>query len=174
MVYKLMGSDFFINNAVTGLNLSYSVLGKTITNFAIDKTAGGLFTSGSSIQSLNDDIGQLKKKNIGGIGNYVVEGIEEMNEDYINKVHSDLIQAIDALTQGNTETIQTEGHLAIKLTSLISLDLMRKFSQAQEFFCETLMKQGHSDYKTHQGTNVDKLRHDFKELLGDSYIEEEF
>jgi hypothetical protein len=78
-VYKIMGSDLFINNALKWMNLSYKVLGKTVTNFAINKSAGGLFTSGSSLDQLEKDINNFKKRQVGGIANYVVEGLTTMN-----------------------------------------------------------------------------------------------
>ena len=128
-VYKLMGSDLFINHALTGMDWSYRVLGKTLTNFGINVSVGSLFTAGSSLASLEKDIVLLRERNVGGIANYVVEGIEEWNEDFINEVHSSLISAVDTLTQQNQEAITTEGHLAIKLTSMINIQLMTKVSR---------------------------------------------
>lgn len=51
-VYKLMGSDMFINNSLSMINLSYKVLGKNLTNFAINNSVASLFTSGESTTSL--------------------------------------------------------------------------------------------------------------------------
>ena len=42
-----------------------------------------MFTSGPTINTLLQDISRLEKRNIGGIGNYVVEGLETMNEEKI-------------------------------------------------------------------------------------------
>jgi hypothetical protein len=49
LCYKLMGSDLFINSSLTILNTVYKVLGIRLTNFAINKTIGQLFTSGETI-----------------------------------------------------------------------------------------------------------------------------
>lgn len=75
-----MSSNIFINYSLGGMNLSYKLLGKTMTNWLIDKTAGGLFTSGPTINTLLKDISSLEKRKVGGVGNYVVEGLETMND----------------------------------------------------------------------------------------------
>ena len=79
----MMSSSFFINYSMGGLRLSYRLLGKTLTNWIVNKSAGDLFTSGPNTNTLIRDIYHLEKRNIGGIGNYVVEGIETMNEEKI-------------------------------------------------------------------------------------------
>lgn len=48
-VYKLMSSNLFINYSLGLMNLCYKILGVRITNFAINKSVGSLFTSGESI-----------------------------------------------------------------------------------------------------------------------------
>ena len=48
-VYKLMGSNLFINYSLGLMNVSYRLLGVRLTNFAINKSVGSLFTSGESI-----------------------------------------------------------------------------------------------------------------------------
>lgn len=49
-----------------------------------------------------------------------------MNEAIIEKVYNDLMESITALTEGPSK----EGHLAIKLTSMISIDIMTRVSRA--------------------------------------------
>jgi hypothetical protein len=51
-IYRMMSSNVFINYALSGMNFAYSVLGKTLTNFLINKTAGSVFTSGETLQTL--------------------------------------------------------------------------------------------------------------------------
>lgn len=51
-----MASNLFINNAVFGMNLAYKVLGVKMTNFLINHTAGNVFTSGETIETLKADI----------------------------------------------------------------------------------------------------------------------
>ena len=55
MIYKMMGSNMFINYSLMGINVSYKVFGKTLTNFAIESTAASLFTGGVTVADLNKD-----------------------------------------------------------------------------------------------------------------------
>jgi len=75
-----MGSDLFINHSLSMMNLSYKLLGIRLTNFAIVNSVGSLFTAGETIESLVEDIAELEKRNISAIGNYVVEGLSEIDE----------------------------------------------------------------------------------------------
>lgn len=96
LVYKLMGSNLFINYSLGLMNLCYKIFGVRITNFAINKTVGSLFTSGESIQSLIKDIASFEKNNIYGIANYVVEGLAVMDDEFVQKVYDHLIESIHA------------------------------------------------------------------------------
>jgi hypothetical protein len=82
-VYKLMGSNLFINHSLKMMNMAYKTLGITLTNFAINRSVGSLFTSGETIQTLVQDMTSLEKNNIGGIANYVVEGIPFQDEKLV-------------------------------------------------------------------------------------------
>ena len=84
--YKLMSSNLFINYSLTLMNLFYKVLGIRFTNLMINKTVGSLFTSGETIQTLIKDIQELEKNNISGIANYVVEGLNVMDDIFIQNV----------------------------------------------------------------------------------------
>lgn len=128
-IYKMMSSNLFINYALTGMNLFYKLFGVRFTNFIINKSAGEIFTSGASVQSLLQDMKILEKQKIYGIGNYVVEGLHEMDEAKIDVFYRDMMQSIEALTEG-----QPEGHYAIKLTAMISTDIMTRLSAAQKIF----------------------------------------
>lgn len=125
MIYRMMSSNVFINHALTGMNIAYRVMGKRLTNFIINKTAGEVFTSGETLQSLNADIKVLEQRKIGGVANYVVEGLHEMHEPTIQKVYDDLIDGIKSLTEDNKE-----GHYAIKLTSMITIGITTRLSKA--------------------------------------------
>jgi hypothetical protein len=48
-----------------------------------------------------------------------------MDDDYVQKVYNHLIESIHVQTEN-----KSEGHLAIKLTALISIDVMTKMSRA--------------------------------------------
>jgi hypothetical protein len=78
-----MSSNLFINHALRGMTLSYKLMGRTLTNFLINQTAGSIFTSGETLQTLADDIKNLETRNIHGVANYVVEGLHEMDEAVI-------------------------------------------------------------------------------------------
>ena len=62
---------------------------------------------------------------IHGIGNYVVEGLEEMDEAKIDKIMNDMTESIKEMTNA-----KGEGHLAIKFTGLLSIDIMTRLSAA--------------------------------------------
>ena len=86
MVYKLMSSNLFINYSLGLMNIFYKILGVNLTNLCINKSVGSLFTSGESISTLVADIKALEKSNIYGIGNYVVEGLATMDDEFIQGV----------------------------------------------------------------------------------------
>ena len=134
MVYKLMGSDLFINHALTMMNLSYRVFGIRPTNFVINQSVGSLFTAGETIETLIQDTAELQKKNIDAIGNYVVEGMAEMDLVAIEQTYQQIMDAIEASTEG-----KSEGHFAIKLTALISTDVMTRLNGAQAIFANDIL-----------------------------------
>jgi virulence-associated protein VapD len=125
MIYRMMSINMFINHALNGMRLSYKFMGRTLTNFLINKTAGSIFTSGETLQTLAEDIKKLEARKIHGVANYVVEGLHEMDEAVIQKVYDDLIESIKVLTADGQE-----GHLAIKLTSMITIGIMTRISKA--------------------------------------------
>ena len=74
-IYKVMGSNLFINYSLAGMNFAYKLLGIKLTNTVIEQTAGSIFTGGVTLSDLARDIRQLEERGIGGIGCYVVEGL---------------------------------------------------------------------------------------------------
>jgi len=133
--YKLMGSDLFINYSLSAMNLFYKIAGVRFTNFMINSSVGSLFTSGESISSLIKDLESLEKSNVYGIANYVVEGIDVYDDAYVQKVYEHMYESIHAQTEG-----KTEGHFALKLTGLISTDVMTRLSRAQQVFMNNILK----------------------------------
>lgn len=101
IIYKMMSSNLFINHALRAMMISYKILGTTITNALINKTAGEIFTSGNSIDTLKKDIHVLAKKKVHGVGNYVVEGLEHMDEGKIEQIFKDMIDSIQAITEND-------------------------------------------------------------------------
>jgi len=130
-----MSSNLFINHALRGMHLSYRVLGRTLTNFLINSTAGTIFTSGETVSTLVADIKSLEARGILGVANYVVEGLHEMDDAVIQKVYEDLIDSVKVLTAEGQE-----GHLAIKLTSMITIGIMTRISKAQGVYLEDILQ----------------------------------
>lgn len=83
MIYKLMGSDLFINHSLTMMNQSYRFLGTRLTNFVLNNTVVPLFCAGETIEMLKADIKEHKSRNVNVIGNYICEGLGDMNEAMI-------------------------------------------------------------------------------------------
>lgn len=133
--YKLMGSNLFINYALFGMNVFYKVLGVRFTNFMINKSVGSLFTAGESIQTLVEDIKALEKHNVYGIANYVVEGLDVYDDAFVQGVFEHMLESIHAQTEG-----KEEGHFALKLTGLISTDVMTRMSRAQQVYMNDILK----------------------------------
>lgn len=137
----MMSSNAFINYSLPAMNAMYKVFGVKATNLLINKTAGEVFTSGEYIQTLLQDIQHLEKRGIQGVANYVAEGLHEMNEMQIQQIFTDLMDSIGAITEGGKE-----GHLAIKVTAMIAIDILTRISKAQECFLEqVLMLWTHED-----------------------------
>ena len=48
----MMGSNLFINYSLLGMRLSYKLLGVKLTNLAVEKTCGSIFTGGVTLADL--------------------------------------------------------------------------------------------------------------------------
>ena len=57
IVYRAMGSDFFINYSLSAVHLSYKILGTRLTNAIIENTGGAIFTGGVT----TNNVKQLQK-----------------------------------------------------------------------------------------------------------------
>ena len=77
LIYKMMGSNMFINYSLTGINVSYKLLGTKLTNFVIENTAASVFTGGVTVKDLAGATDELKDRGIGTVGCYVVEGVRD-------------------------------------------------------------------------------------------------
>ena len=85
MIYKMMGSNVFINYSLMGINVAYKVFGKRLTNFAIENTAASLFTGGVTVADLNKDSVKLEARGTGCIGCYVVEGVRDAKNSQLDE-----------------------------------------------------------------------------------------
>jgi len=113
---KLMSSDFFISHAITMMNLSYKCLGLGLTNFVIGRTVGPVYTSGPDIPSMMQDVRAHESRNINALVGYVVEGLEEMNEEQVEGYLEEMIKSVVAHCHG-----KPEGHYALKYTALVTV-----------------------------------------------------
>ena len=77
MIYKMMGSNLFINHSLMGINLAYKLFGTSLTNMLIEKTAASVFTGGVTVADLNVSTQENAKRGFGTIGCYVVEGVRD-------------------------------------------------------------------------------------------------
>lgn len=138
-----MGSNLFINNALGMMMTCYSVLGIPITNTAINKSVGSIFTSGETIKSLIEDISEFQKRNISGMAGCAVEGLQVMDESKISEFHQFMIDTIKAQTDGGND-----GHLAIRLSAFITMDIMRTWNTAQNTFLYDILELNKSQQLT--------------------------
>lgn len=75
-MYKFMGSNFFINQSLRAVLLSYKVLGVNLTNWFIHNSVGDILTGGETLQSVKKVAHKLEKRNVGTMAGLVVEGLE--------------------------------------------------------------------------------------------------
>ena len=59
LIYKMMGSNIFINYSLMGISAAYKLLGKRLTNFAIENTAASVFTGGVTVSDLSEAAKEL-------------------------------------------------------------------------------------------------------------------
>lgn len=91
-----MGSDLFINHSLTMMNKSYKYFGLRMTNFVLNNTVVPLFCAGETLDQLKADIYEHKSRNVNIIGNYICEGLGEMNEEMIQEVHDAFMRSVEA------------------------------------------------------------------------------
>jgi len=84
LIYKMMGSNMFINYSLTGISAAYKVLGTKLTNFAIENTAASVFTGGVTVADLGKAELELEQRGIGTIGCYVVEGVRDAQNEKLD------------------------------------------------------------------------------------------
>ena len=129
LIYKMMGSNIFINHSLTGISASYKLLGTSLTNYVIESTAASVFTGGVTVRDLSKSAEELKERGVGTIGCYVVEGVRDAENANLDQFLDFSIESIKSLTESDNQ-----GHFALKLTAYISTDLMEKLSAVQEQF----------------------------------------
>lgn len=143
VIFKLLGIDLLFNQSMNAINLSYKCFGQWITNSFIQETTGQIFTGGVTMTDLNKKIGQLESTGVGGIAMYVTEGLENPSEQELDDFADFSKNSIRELTEG-----REEGHYALKLTALVSAQLMRKMSKAQQLYTQEVLNVSYDPYET--------------------------
>lgn len=143
------------------------MLGKKITNGLINSTAGKIFTSGETTQSLNLDIKALGKRNIGGVANYVVEGLDTIDEKRIDLIQAYMEQSLEDIT-GEGQL----GNFALKLSALLSIEAMSELSRTQTKFSELLLKSRGGTGKVEAGLLKATLKQELGLEVGGGECEE--
>ena len=101
MIYKMMGSNLFINYSLMGINVAYKVLGTKLTNFAIENTAASVFTGGVTVADLTKAESELELRGIGTIGCYVVEGVRDAENQKLDQFLDFSVDSIRTITEHN-------------------------------------------------------------------------
>ena len=158
-IYKMMSSNIFINYSLMGMNISYKLLGIKLTNWAIESTAGSIFTGGVSINDVVNDIKGLQEKKIGGIACYVVEGVRDPSDSQLDNFTDFTLESITALTNGDQE-----GHFALKLTAFIGMDALERISLAQERFVSELLELSTDPARKNEQMDFEKFVKNLHEL----------
>ena len=115
--------------------MSYNLIGLKASNFFIDKTFGAVYTSGQNIDSLLVDRDIHDGKNINALVGYTVEGLDRMDEEKIDEYLNEMITSIYAVCSG-----RPDGHYAFKYTAIVTMDIMTRWSKAQEVFLRDILK----------------------------------
>jgi hypothetical protein len=59
----------------------YKILGKKITNYIIETSAGSIFTGGVTLADLIKCIDELDQTKVGGVAMYVAEGLKAPTDE---------------------------------------------------------------------------------------------
>ena len=133
-IYKMMGSNLFINYSLMGIRAAYKLLGTKLTNYAIEQTAASVFTGGVTVSDLSRATQELEQRGIGTIGCYVVEGLRDAENAKLDQFLDFSIDSVRSITEAGQQ-----GHFALKLTAYISTDVMERLSLAQQRFTDEVL-----------------------------------
>ena len=165
IIYKASKSDFLLSKGDRLVNTSYKIFGNRITDALIENTAGQVFTSGPTIQTLIQDAEKLYTEyGLLSAGNYVLEGIEEDNAIIFDGAKDYLVETLDKYSKGRPYC-----HLAIKLTGLGHMQMFRDYDKAQKMLLEDLFDKYSSESTLGEWRVIS--RDDIKNFLNDKKIE---
>lgn len=97
-IYKMMGSNIFINYSLVGISAAYRLLGTKLTNLVIENSVGSVFTGGITVADLNTNTAILKERGIGTIGCYVVEGVCNAENAKLDQFLDFSVNSINGIT----------------------------------------------------------------------------
>ena len=101
LIYRMMGSNVFINHSLTGISASYKLLGTKLTNFVIENTAASVFTGGVTVKDLAGAAVELEERGIGTIGCYVVEGVRDAENAALDKFLDFSVDSVRSVTEND-------------------------------------------------------------------------
>lgn len=101
LIYRMMGSNIFINHSLTGISASYKLLGTKLTNFVIENTAASVFTGGVTVKDLAGAADELEERGIGTIGCYVVEGVRDAENAALDQFLDFSLDSIRSVTEND-------------------------------------------------------------------------
>ena len=128
LFFGLAQSNLVINHGEKLTHQMYKILGTSFTNKVIERTVGELFTSGPTISTLIRDADSFWNQfGIGGVANYVAEGIEKDDPKLFDKVTKDMANTILQACSASRPYI----HLAIKLTGMGDMEMFKRWSKTQ-------------------------------------------
>ena len=81
------------------------------------------------------DIKSLEQSNIHALAGYAVEGLHRYDDTKIVSFYEFLITSIHTMTEG-----RDSAHLALKITALISTDILTRMSQSQKIFMHDILQ----------------------------------
>ena len=114
-IYKMMGSNLFIDYALGGLKVAYKLCGMRLTNLLIEKSAGTIFTGGVTLADVQRDAQIMQKRNIGVVPMFVCEGLKDVSHDQLDEFLDFTLTSIKTMSHGKTNG----GDMAIKLTAFV-------------------------------------------------------
>ena len=113
--------EYFLDNGADLVERSNGLFGASFTNSVIEGTAGKLFTSGPSISSLTRDSDEIwNRHKVGGVANYVMEGIEDEQPKLFDRARDDMVETV----RRYCTPVRPYTHLAIKLSGLGSMGML--------------------------------------------------
>jgi hypothetical protein len=134
MVYKLMGSNLFINYSLGGMRLCYSLLGKRATNMMIENSVGELFSGGVTTEDCKVVNNRFKEQNVNNLTGLVVEGLRSVTDAQLDNFLDISMKTIKDLSEDG----KVEFNFAFKLTAYVGTELMELMNTAQEKYAEVL------------------------------------